>query len=224
LQPISPISLLNFSRCSKTCRASYHHLPKLEGNHGRRINVKAISRHLVGAETNVVSHYLGSASPSELLLGDTKRIEVPVIKGRKPKPIPFISRGELDQIQADTGQIVLPSNYTRLNTSFGEKSNGKLKAAEWRSLFAVYLPISCMCMWANSSITSNRMMHLKSLLALTIIVKLTCSTSSSTAGAKLYDEAIRYYLTFVKTLQQHTTLSPFRPSFIGLYETAWSLP
>jgi hypothetical protein len=109
-------------------------------------------------------------------------------------------------VQQSIRDVVVPSWFTKLRPQFGEKSNGKLKADEWRSLFTVYLPITMMCIWVDRP---DRRLHLKALLYLSIIVHITTSVTCSEVGRTLYAEAIELYLSFIKAL------NPGRPLVIN---------
>jgi hypothetical protein len=123
---------------------------------------------------------------------DSKRIGV----GSNDK-LSFLSKNELLCIRKDISQIIVPCWVTKLSSSLGERSNGKLKADEWRSLFSIYLPITCFRLWADKP---EKIIHLKALLILSIIVNIVSSTTSSRAAAVLYDNAIRLYLELIVTL------------------------
>lgn len=132
-------------------------------------------------------------SPSELLLGDTKAFKVPVLSP-DPATTSFITRQQLDEVQNDVRNIIVPSWFTKIRPTFGEKANGKLKADEWRSVFTVYLPMTFLRLWAESS--SHRI-QLKALLCLTILVNIVTSKTSSVSSRELYDSTIRTYLKFL---------------------------
>lgn len=140
-------------------------------------------------------------STSEILLNDKSPIQVPQLlpdKGNAPEVVPsFITTEELVSIQADIAKTVLPSWVTKVGRHFGEKANGKLKAAEWRSLMSIYLPISLLRLWSNSS---RHTLHLKALLSLSIIVNIVTSRRISKTTIDFYDSTIQYYLHLISTL------------------------
>jgi hypothetical protein len=108
-----------------------------------------------------------------------------------------ITREVLDEIQTDIEKVITPSWFTKLQPNFGHPSNGKLKAAEWLSLFTVYLPITLIRLWAESK---KNLLDLKGLLLLSIIVNISCSSTISEPLIDCYDKAIRLYLQFIIAL------------------------
>jgi hypothetical protein len=112
----------------------------------------------------------------------------------------FITKNDLSEIQVDIGRIIVPSWITKLSRGFGEKSNGKVKAAEWRSLFSIYLPMTLSRLWINST---SHTLHLKALLSLSIIVNIVVSRRISRATVELYNQAIRFYLLLISTLENN---------------------
>jgi hypothetical protein len=153
------------------------------------------------------------------------------------KSASYISRSDLDNIQANIANISVPSWVTKLNNTFGEKSNGKLKAAEWRSLFGIYLPMILVQLWTGSkerwADSKQRGLHLKAVLDLSIIVNVTCSTTSSSNGTALYTHTIRHYLELISALFPTQSLvithhlALHLPQFMNLHgpcRTHWAFP
>jgi hypothetical protein len=137
---------------------------------------------------------MGDSTPSAKLLSIDQPQVVPKIKHLREwskRRDTVLNRLELEEVQTDIAKIMVPSWFTKIQPSFGDLSNGKLKADEWRSLFTVYLPMTLMRLWADSK---DHRLHLKTLLLLSIIVNITCSTTISNELVECYDNAIRLYL------------------------------
>jgi hypothetical protein len=54
----------------------------------------------------------------------------------------LISPQDLHKVRQDITKVILPSEFAKISSEFGDISCGKLKADEWRSLLAVYLPLT----------------------------------------------------------------------------------
>jgi hypothetical protein len=135
---------------------------------------------------------------SEVLIDHIQSRPVPSIMqvtGRVTGSSSLITRSDLEEIQADISKVVVPSWFTKITPEFGEIFNGKLKADEWRSLFTVYLPLTLTRLWASSR---RHRLHLKSLLILSIIVNIACSTTLSSALRRCFDDAIQLYLQIIR--------------------------
>jgi hypothetical protein len=175
-----------------------------------------------------------SLSPSEVFHNQPGNITVPTIsrvpKVQKPA-ISFITRAELAEVQRDIQRIVTPSWFTKVQPTFGELSNGKMKAAEWRSLFSAYLPMTFLRLWGQ---TEERRLHLKGLLLLSAIVNTACSTHISPATIQFMDRTTRLYLEVISTLGEGNMalvinhhLSLHLSSFMQLHgpsRTHWAFP
>ncbi|CAG8715931.1 13242_t:CDS:2, partial [Acaulospora colombiana] len=171
-------------------------------------------------------------STSEALVDRKEPRPVPTIMQVASSTVgtpPVISRLDLEEIQQDIPNIVTPSWFTKISSQVGEISNGKLKADEWRSLFTVYLPLSMTRLWASSK---HHRLHLKSLLILSIIVNITCSTTISGALIKCFNDAIRLYLRIISVedgcslvIKHHLSLhlTTFMEAF-GPCRTYWAFP
>lgn len=44
-----------------------------------------------------------------------------------------------------------PTSINSVPTNFGSASAGTMKADEWRTLFAIYLPVALICLWGEDS-------------------------------------------------------------------------
>ncbi|PVF92393.1 hypothetical protein CPB86DRAFT_671636, partial [Serendipita vermifera] len=150
-------------------------------------------------------------SRSEELLDNPEPVVIPEVVHSGSKPTSFITRDELNQIQEDIKLIIVPSWLTRPGPRFGQKSNGRVKAAEWQNIFLLYLPMTLMRLWiiemTRGSMT-DRILHLKSLLCLSIVVNITTSKTSSTSTIKLYRQAIDLYLRLISRLNEDRRLVP----------------
>lgn len=169
----------------------------------RRTRTSMNRSNLSGSKTLHQPHTTVSAS--ERLLNNFDPITIPSVSRSDPgalKPA-FITKAELEEVQRDIMQIVLPSSATKLQPNFGEKAHGKLKADEWRSLFAVYLPLTFMRLWLTSD---GHRLHLKALLNLSLLVQIITSRTSSADGMKLYDSTIQNYLNLVSVLNPEAKL------------------
>jgi hypothetical protein len=145
------------------------------------------------------------ASRSEELLGNKIPVSIPGVSRPNTRFQSFITRRELNQIQSDIEVIISPSWIEKLRPTFGEKSNGRVKAAEWRSLFTVYLPMTLLRLWGiemSRSFATDHILHLKALLSLTLVVYITTSTSISKATMTLYDNCIEFYLRLISALNE----------------------
>ncbi|PVF92080.1 hypothetical protein CPB86DRAFT_674876, partial [Serendipita vermifera] len=112
-------------------------------------------------------------------------------------------------IQSDLRTIVVPSWVEKPRAQFGDKSNGKVKAAEWGVLFTIYIPLTMLRLWGiemKRSSTTDYILHLKALLSLTIIVNISTSFSSSAAIIQLYDTSIHLYLRLISVLNRDRPL------------------
>lgn len=171
-------------------------------------------------------------SPSETLLisNSNEALEVPICLKTTSKQVSFITQDELRSIQEVIHGAIVPSHITKLTPRFGEKSNGKLKADEWRSLFTVYLPISALLMWHNRP---DHMIHLKALLFLVILVQIATSQTSSNAAITLYGDTIVNYLNVIRavypqhqfTVNHHLALHlSFFMTLHGPCHSHWAFP
>jgi hypothetical protein len=142
---------------------------------------------------------------------------------------PLITSQDLHELRQDITKVILPSGFTKISPEFGDISCGKLKADEWRSLLTVYLPLTVTKLWASSN---HHRLHLKGLLALSIIVNIICSTTITEALIKCYNNAIRIYLKIIRAMNgcdlvtnHHMSLhlSLFMEQF-GPCRTFWSFP
>jgi Domain of unknown function (DUF4218) len=180
-------------------------------------------------------------SPSErYLLDQTPRSIPKALRTRRDlgdKSPSYISRDELFTIQQDIRNIVVPSWVTRLSPNFGERSNGKVKADEWRSLFQIYLPMTLTHIWTDSNEkwadSKQRALQLKALLALSILVNIVCSRSASTYGSELYQNTLKYYLDLITMLYPSESLvishhlAVHLPTYMELHgpcHTHWAFP
>lgn len=171
------------------CRGRFAHLPKTASQRSA-----VAPRAVKGPERDNEKHTQEVVkSPSELHLQDRDPFKIPVLNP-DPAKTSFVTRAELNEVQNDIGSIIVPSWFTKMRPTFGEKSNGKLKADEWRSLFTVYLPITFLRLWAESS---GHRVHLKALLCLTILVNIVTSRTSSAASRELYENTVKTYLKFL---------------------------
>lgn len=173
-------------------------------------------------------------SRSELLINDINNVTVPTIFRQKASQKPaksYISAEELREIQSDITSVITPSWFTKVQPTFGEICNGKLKADEWRSLFTVYLPLTFLRLWGGMS---DRRLQLKSVLLLSIIVTITCSTRVSNDTIELLEAVIPRYLHFLRVLGHGTSnlvpnhhLSLHLPFFMRLHgpsRSHWAFP
>ncbi|MBW0527408.1 hypothetical protein O181_067123 [Austropuccinia psidii MF-1] len=53
----------------------------------------------------------------------------------------LLSNNMENQIRTKICEVIVPKGVTHITSQFGEASNGKLKASEWRVLFSVYIPL-----------------------------------------------------------------------------------
>lgn len=153
-------------------------------------------------QLNISNQPQPNRSPTEFLLKDSTPMRIPIITRASAKPpvTSFITRSELDELQADIDRIIVPTWFTKLQRTFGEKSYGKLKADEWRSLFSVYLPMTFLRLWAESS-SKNHRLQLKAVLCLSILVQIVTSKSTSVATQSLYRQTIKLYLELITALE-----------------------
>lgn len=158
-------------------------------------------------------------------------MKVPAIFKQKEtrKVESFITRAELAEIQTDISRVVVPSWFTKLQPTFGEIHNGKLKAAEWHSLFSTYLPITLTRIWGRRL---DRRLQLKGVLLLAMLVNVACSTTVSPISMEFAGAAARLYLQFISTLgdealrvNHHLALHlPFFMELHGPSRTHWAFP
>jgi hypothetical protein len=171
-------------------------------------------------------------SPSEVTLSSGKDEDavVSILPKRSDARESFITKEELLTIQKTISESVVPSNFTKIRSTFGEKSNGKLKADEWRSVFTVYLPMAFLILWYNRP---ERMLHLKNLLYLTILIYVVVSRTSSQQAMDLYVSSVLKYLRLTLVLYPHHSLTinhhsslhiPFYVDLHGPCHSHWAFP
>jgi hypothetical protein len=154
---------------------------------------------------NALGHKDFIPSRSEELLDDTSPVAIPETQHPGSRGEAFINRQELDQIQTDIRETIVPSWVTKPRATFGLKSNGRVKAAEWRSIFSIYLPMTFIRLWVlehTRGSDTDWVLHLKTLLILALIVNLVTSKTLSTASINSYDRAIELYLRLIRTLNE----------------------
>lgn len=148
-------------------------------------------------------------SNSEKLLGSMSPVAIPDVQQIGSRHISFITRDELDNIQADISKIIVPSWVTKPRVTFGQKSNGRVKAAEWRSIFSIYLPMTLTRLWViekTRGFSNVYVLHLKALLILAVIVNIVTSKTLSSATVQSYDNAIELYLRLISMLNEDQPL------------------
>ncbi|PVF94309.1 hypothetical protein CPB86DRAFT_713508 [Serendipita vermifera] len=128
---------------------------------------------------------------------------------------------ELDQIQEDIKNIIVPSWFSKPGPRFGRKSNGRVKAAEWQGIFSVYLPMTLLRIWIIEMKRGNStdlILHLKALLCLSIIVDIAISRTSSSAMTQLYAQSVKLYLRLITRLNEDQPLVPNHHLALHLHE------
>jgi len=102
-----------------------------------------------------------------------------------------------------------PSWVSRAPKSFGEASAGTIKAAEWRSLAMIYLPIALTLAWADKG-TSATEQHLKAALDHTMTLfsatRLACLRVTSEERIKACEEYFIQYLRDLQKLHPHINM------------------
>ncbi|KAG8800522.1 hypothetical protein FRC16_002711 [Serendipita sp. 398] len=211
----------------RMCRQSYRHLPyDTDRDNGNRSPLGDRIRQAAASGIRL--------SKSEELYGDESPVQLPHI-GPRPKSS-FITRSELEEIQMDIKEIVVPSWFTKPSPRFGDKGNGRVKAAEWKNISSVYLPMTFLRLWAlelTRGSSKEVVLHLKALLSLAIVVHISTAPSFSKAGVQLYQDAIQFYLQIMKQLHPESSLvinhhlSLHLPFFMGLHGPCreyWAFP
>jgi hypothetical protein len=56
--------------------------------------------------------------------------------------LPELKKQMLNHIRLKVDEVVVPQGITRVPSNLGEASHGKLKASEWHTLFAIFLPLA----------------------------------------------------------------------------------
>ncbi|PVF91542.1 hypothetical protein CPB86DRAFT_719226 [Serendipita vermifera] len=183
---------------------AYKHLPRQV----RKVNGKYIIKQDPPSGGEIPGHEV-TVSRSEELLGGLVPVPIPQIPRPENKQRSFITNEELNQIQSDLKSIIVPSWVEKPRAKFGDKSNGKVKAAEWGTLFTIYIPLTMLRLWGiemTRALTTDYILHLKALLTLTIIVNITTSVSSSSAIIQLYDTSVHLYLRLISVLNRDRSL------------------
>jgi hypothetical protein len=122
------------------------------------------------------------------------------------KPPPKTATPEvLQRIQEVIKQTVTPSWLNSVPKNFGEAKAGTLKAAEWRTLATVYIPIAVVILWGEGSshpspeIANEFRTILDHSMALISAVCLVCYLSFSHIRTVAYDD---YLSTYIRELKQ----------------------
>jgi hypothetical protein len=106
---------------------------------------------------------------------------------------------------------VVPTWFQTVPSNVGDAAAGTLKAAEWRSLATVYLPLALTSLWGEGTQHSSPEVAqtLRSLLAHSLILfiatRLVCSRTMSQERVKLVHLCLSAYVQNLKAAYPHFT-------------------
>ncbi|KNZ56865.1 hypothetical protein VP01_22g4 [Puccinia sorghi] len=67
----------------------------------------------------------------------------------------FWSVAQKKRLVAFVLEVVVPSGVTQMPKGFGSVKNGKLKASEWHTLFAIHLPLAAISVFCESKVVDE---------------------------------------------------------------------
>ncbi len=121
----------------------------------------------------------------------------------------------LERIREVIRETVTPSWVESVPPLFGDPSAGTLKAAEWRVIYTIYLPIALVSLWGEgtSHDTPELASRLRSFLDHTMLLvaatSLVCARTMTSSRVETYRESIKAYVEQIKTLFPD---EPYRPN------------
>ncbi|KIJ25173.1 hypothetical protein M422DRAFT_117437, partial [Sphaerobolus stellatus SS14] len=105
------------------------------------------------------------------------------------------------EIRKDTSRTIKPTWVASVPNNFGSKSHGRLKAAEWRILISLYLPISLGRLWGiGGKYHQTCIWYYQNTMMLVAAVLLATSRQTSNCHAKAYTYYMSEYLRGLKRL------------------------
>lgn len=114
----------------------------------------------------------------------------------------------LKALRDDIAKTVLPSWVSPPPKNFGDKTHGKLKADEWRTVCTVSMVITLVRMWGTAATPEKFRKILKNFLHLVIAVDYGTRKTMDPARAQFFDANMRLYLSGLRTNFDH----PLRPN------------
>lgn len=105
--------------------------------------------------------------------------------------------------------MVKPSWLTTGPMRFGHKGEGTLKAAEWRALYTVYLPIALVSVWGRGSTHANiqegarYLQILDHTMSLVCAITLACKRTTSRMRAMKYRSHMGCYVRDLRNIHPH---------------------
>jgi hypothetical protein len=124
----------------------------------------------------------------------------PLKATKKPSIVQFPTHEVLDRIRDVIKNTVTPAWLNPVPSNFGYAAAGTLKAAEWRTLAAVYLPIALVTLWGEGSnhpshkVASNLRQVLDNTMALFSAAQLACMRKLTNEDIDAYHEQITRYV------------------------------
>jgi hypothetical protein len=147
---------------------------------------------------------------------------MPLDSGYTP-PI-TVSPEIIDRIRNVIRTMETPSWFPSVPANFGDASAGTLKAAEWRALATLYLPVALISLWGEGSIhtTPEAARSAREVLDHTMLlvsaVILICYRSSTLARAQTMLEYLLAYTQDLRQLHKGINHHPIHHMALHLYE------
>ncbi|KAJ8482680.1 hypothetical protein ONZ45_g14866 [Pleurotus djamor] len=138
----------------------------------------------------------------------------PLEDGNKSSVPPFITSQTLDLIQDVIHNIVTPSWLDSVPHNYGDTAAGTIKAAEWRILSAVHIPIALLlqCLEDGSLLTSTHLPLLDHTMALFQASILACSYTTNSAKMDEYRRLLCLWVEGLHSNFPHTVNHHPRPN------------
>lgn len=130
----------------------------------------------------------------------------------------------MEWIQRVIRETDTPSWINSVPRQFGESKAGTLKAAEWRIMAAIYLPIALVTMWGDGTTHSSaeRGHHLREVLdhtmALFSAAHVACLRTTSHSRTAAYKNYMIAYVKNLQTLHPDVSVRPNHHMALHIYE------
>jgi hypothetical protein len=130
----------------------------------------------------------------------------------------------IERIKGVVRDTSVPSWFDRVPANVGDTAAGTLKAAEWRSLAEVYLPIALVSIWGEGSsheseVVGQRLNRiLDHAMLLLSAVHLACLQTTTKASREAYLNCIKQYVKDLPDIHPHFRLRPNYHMAIHIYE------
>ena len=124
----------------------------------------------------------------------------------------------IERIREIIQDILTPSWFESPPRNFGEASAGSIKAAEWRSLIMVYIPIALISVWGAHSPDSDAIAALDHTMSLVSAVYLACARTMTLERASAYRSCIASYVGNLKSVYPSSSLRPNHHAAFHIYD------